>query len=107
MKKKTVFVWIALVTIVLISCAAIEKSKHAALIVEGSARDVESCKFLGNVGADIVAYSTGTSADTFVASAKQHAKEIALDMGATNVVFDAPGGVGSRLTGKAYKCASQ
>jgi hypothetical protein len=108
MKKKVVFVLFALVAMALISCVAIEREKRAAQIVEMSADDVKACQVLGNIDADIVAMSISQgSRDDSIALAKQQAKKLALDMGATNVVFDKLGKDGSKLTGKAYKCVSK
>jgi hypothetical protein len=106
MKKKVVFVLFALVAMALISCVAIEREKCAAQIVEMSADAVKACQVLGNIDADIAATWEGHR-DNLIALAKQQAKELALDMGATNVVFDKLGEVGSKLTGKAYKCVSK
>ncbi|HUN56273.1 MAG TPA: hypothetical protein VMU29_14065 [Smithella sp.] len=85
------------------SCATLEKEHRAVQIPEMSAGDVKSCQFLGKIDAEIYSIA-GSTMDNFIASAKQRAKMQALDMGATGVVFDKLGGVGSTLTGKAYKC---
>ena len=103
MKKKAVFVLFALAAMALISCATLEKEHRAVQIPEMSAGDVKSCQFLGNVDAEIYSIA-GSTMDNFIASAKQRAKMQALDMGANSVVFNKPGGVGSTLTGRAYKC---
>ncbi|HUN54635.1 MAG TPA: DUF4156 domain-containing protein [Smithella sp.] len=103
MKKKAVFVLFALAAMALISCATLMKEHNAVQLPELSAADVKSCQFLGNIHAEIYSIA-GSTMDNFIASAKQRAKIQALDMGADTVVFDKPGGVGSILTGKAYKC---
>jgi len=105
MKKKVVFVLFALVAMALISCVTLEREKRAAQIVEMSADAVKACQVLGNIDADIDA--SGGRMDDYIALAKQKAKKLALDMGATNVMFDKLGEGGSKLTGKAYKCVSK
>lgn len=96
---------VALATALLLSACATSASPEAQKIKDADETLVQSCTFLGDV--------TGTSgvgglgAATGIENAKNAAREKAVKLGATHIVWGSvQGGYSPSVAGKAYKCSS-
>jgi hypothetical protein len=100
---KTVLLYAIVATYLILSGCATTSSSHAMKIKDADAKIIENCRYLGDVygssGWGNLAASTG------IQNAKNEAREQAVTLGATHIVWtNVAGGYSPYVSGRAYRC---